>query len=61
MTPIGQPPSVQYHDVRTVRGVRVTFCFYTKPGDEEMVPLGRARTKCPRCGAELRVRKGGGR
>ena len=54
MTPIGQAPSVKYHDVGLIDGALVTFCFYCLPGESELVPLGRARKKCPRCGGDLR-------
>lgn len=34
--------------------VRMARCTYTVPGETEWVALGRARTRCPRCGAELK-------
>lgn len=52
--PVGEPKGVEYHRVGLRDGERVTWCFYTRPGESEIVALGRARRRCPRCGAELR-------
>ena len=35
-------------DLRKVRMVR---CAYTVRGEDPWVPMGRARSRCPRCGA----------
>jgi hypothetical protein len=52
------PRPWRYHEIRTIDGVRLTTCLYTGPdGVARVVPLGRARTRCPRCGAALRRRR----
>ncbi len=52
--PIGEPPSVRYHSVGLREGRLVTRCVYALPGQAEIVEIGRARTRCPRCGAALK-------
>lgn len=34
--------------------VRMVRCVYTLQGESEWVPMGRARTRCPRCGAGVK-------
>jgi hypothetical protein len=49
-----QPYSrITSHQVGAYNGTRVTKCHYTVEGESEFVALGRARTRCPRCGAIL--------
>lgn len=33
--------------------VRMVRCVYSNDEEGEWVPMGRARTRCPRCGAKV--------
>ena len=43
-----------WHVPFTEAGVPKVFCYYLRPGERASVRLGRARSRCPRCGAELK-------
>jgi len=43
-----------WHVPFTEDGVAKVFCYYIQRGGRASVPLGRSRTRCPRCGATLR-------
>ena len=45
-----------WHEIFVEEGKRLVFCPYC-PGLDKAVPLGRARTRCPRCGATLQKGK----
>ena len=47
------PTHYDYHHVLRVNGNRVVFCTYVTMTDFNPVLMGRARTRCPRCGATV--------
>jgi len=46
-----------WHLPFTEDGVAKVFCYYLPIGGRASVPLGRATTRCPRCGADLQKGK----